>query len=80
MPTTTAISRSWGAMVSDDLELYHDKTGLSVGKAPFIAAIKQNICGKLERRLVAGSLEVYPLKDYGAAEGPAIGFRPSAFG
>ena len=57
-----------GAMVSDDLEFYHDKTGLSVGKAPFIAAIKQNICGKVERRLVAGSLEVYPLKDYGAVE------------
>jgi hypothetical protein len=57
-----------GAMVSDDLEFYHDKTGLSVGKAPFLAAIKQNICGKVERRLVAGSLEVYPLKDYGAVE------------
>src|SRR5205085_11416219 len=33
------------AMVSDDLEFYHDQTGLSVGKDPFIAAIKQNICG-----------------------------------
>jgi hypothetical protein len=35
-----------GAMVSDDLKFYHDQTGLSVGKAPFLAAIKQNICGK----------------------------------
>ena len=69
-----------GTMVSDDLEFYHDKTGLAVGKSPFITAIKQNICGKVERRLVAGSLEVYPLKDYGAVERPAIGFRPSAFG
>jgi len=57
-----------GTMVADDLEFYHDKTGLSVGKAPFIAAIKQNICGKVERTLVPGSLEVYPLKDYGAVE------------
>jgi hypothetical protein len=56
------------AMVADDLEFYHDKTGLSVGKAPFIAAIKENICGKVERRLVPGSLEVYPLKGYGAVE------------
>jgi len=55
-------------MVSDDLEFYHDKTGLSVGKAPFIAAIKQNICGKVERTLVPGSMEVYPLKGYGAVE------------
>ncbi len=38
-----------GAMVSDDLEFYHDQTGLSVGKAPFLAAIKQNICGKVQR-------------------------------
>ncbi len=57
-----------GAMVSDDLEFYHDQTGLSVGKDPFLAAIKQNICGKVERTLVPGSMEVYPLKGYGAVE------------
>ena len=57
-----------GAMVSDDLEFYHDQTGLSVGRDPFIAAIKHNICGKVERSLVPGSLEVYPLKGYGAVE------------
>ena len=55
-------------MVSDDLEFYHDQTGLAVGKAPFIAAIKQNICGKVQRTLVPGSLEVHPLKGYGAVE------------
>lgn len=57
-----------GAMVSDDLEFYHDQTGLSVGKDPFIAAIKQNICGKVGRTLVPGSLQVYPLNGYGAVE------------
>jgi ketosteroid isomerase-like protein len=57
-----------GAMVSDDLEFYHDQTGLMVGKAPFLAAIKENICGKVERTLVPGTLEVYPLKGYGAVE------------
>lgn len=57
-----------GAMVSDDLEFYHDQTGLSVGKAPFLAAIKQNICGKVERALLPATLEVYPLKGYGAVE------------
>ena len=39
-----------------------------MGKAPFIAAIKQNICGKVHRTLVSDSLEVYPLKTYGAVE------------
>ncbi len=57
-----------GAMVSDDLEFYHDQTGLSVGKAPFLAAIKQNICGKVERELLPDTLEVYSLKKYGAVE------------
>jgi hypothetical protein len=57
-----------GSMVSDDLEFYHDQTGLMVGKAPFLAAIKQNICGKVQRSLIENTLEVYPLKGYGAVE------------
>ena len=57
-----------GSMVSDDLEFYHDQTGLSVGKAPFLAAIKQNICGQVQRTLIENTLEVYPLKGYGAVE------------
>ena len=57
-----------GSMVSDDLEFYHDQTGLMVGKAPFLAATKQNICGKVQRSLLEDTLEVYPLKGYGAVE------------
>jgi hypothetical protein len=57
-----------GSMVSDDLEFYHDQTGLSVGKAPFLTAIKQNICGKVQRTLLEETLEVYALKGYGAVE------------
>ncbi len=57
-----------GSMVSDDLEFYHDQTGLLVGKAPFIAAIKENICGKVQRTLLPSTLEVYPIKGYGAVE------------
>ena len=57
-----------GTMVVDDLEFYHDKTGLAVGKQVFLDAIKNNICGKVTRKLVEGSLEVYPLHGYGAVE------------
>ena len=60
--------KTMGTMVSDDLEFYHDQTGLMVGKAPFLAAIQQNICGKVERTLVPGTLEVYRLKGFGAVE------------
>jgi Domain of unknown function (DUF4440) len=57
-----------GTLVADDLEFYHDKTGLAVGKQLFLDAIKNNICGKVTRQLVAGTLEVYPLHGYGAVE------------
>src|SRR5438477_11718766 len=64
-----------GAMVSDDLEFYHDQTGLSVGKGPFLAAIKQNICGKVQRTLLPDTLEVYPSKGYAAVEIGALRFH-----
>jgi len=57
-----------GDVVSEDLEFYHDQTGLARGRAAFIEAIKTNICGKTHRELISGTLEVYPLKTYGAVE------------
>lgn len=57
-----------GSLVTEDLEFYHDQTGLSVGRQTFLDAIKANICGKVHRELVSGTLEVYPLKGYGAVE------------
>ena len=56
------------SLVAEDLEFYHDKTGLSVGRQPFLDAIRNNICGKTQRTLVPGTLEVYPLANYGAVE------------
>lgn len=59
---------SEGSLVSEDLEFYHDQTGLSVGRQNLLDALKQNICGKVRRVLVPGTLEVYPLKGFGAVE------------
>lgn len=56
------------AMVADDLEFYHDQGGLMRGREPFVAAIKANVCGKTRRELVEASVEVYPLKGYGAVQ------------
>ena len=60
--------KTLGEMVSDDLEFYHDQTGLAVGKQSFVDSIRQNICGKVERTIVPGTLEADPLKHYGAVE------------
>jgi hypothetical protein len=57
-----------GSFFAEDLEFYHDQTGLARGRQPFLDAIRENICGKVRRDLVRGSLEVYPLKTYGAVE------------
>jgi ketosteroid isomerase-like protein len=57
-----------GSLLADDLEFYHDKTGLSRGRPALVEGIKNNICGKVTRELVPGTLEVYPIADYGAVE------------
>src|ERR1700756_367987 len=57
-----------GSLVAENLEFYHDKTGLAIGRQVFVDAIKNNICGKVTRELVPGTLEVYPIADYGAVE------------
>ena len=59
---------AFSSLVADDIEFYHDKTGLSVGRQALVDAIKNNICGKVTRELVPGSLEVYPIAGYGAVE------------
>src|SRR5258708_38076607 len=51
-----------GTLVTDDLEFYHDKTGLAVGEQPFLDAIKKNIWGKRTTELGQGALEVSPLR------------------
>jgi len=53
---------------SDNLEFYHDKGGLSTSKKDVLDGIKRNICGKVTRVLVPGSVEVYPIANYGAVE------------
>lgn len=53
---------------SDSIEFYHDGSGLETSKKDLLKAIKENICGKVTRELVPGSLEVYPLPGFGAVE------------
>jgi hypothetical protein len=58
---------NFAAIFADDAEFYHDRTGASFGKD----ASTMKSCPRdngVKRTLVAGSLEVYPLKDYGAIQ------------
>ena len=56
------------SMVAEDLEFYHDVTGLAVGRQALIDGVRRNICGKVSRELLPGTLEVYPIASYGAVE------------
>ena len=58
----------FGSLLADDLEFYHDKSGLSRGRQALVDGVKNNICGKVTRELVPGTLEVYPIANYGAVE------------
>jgi hypothetical protein len=55
-------------IISEDLEFYHDLGGLMTSKQKLNEALKSNICGKVTRDLKKGSLEVYPIRGYGAVE------------
>ncbi|MBL0358306.1 MAG: nuclear transport factor 2 family protein [Chitinophagaceae bacterium] len=58
----------YGSFFSENIEFYHDQGGLMTSKQDIINATKKNICGKVTRELVKGSIEVYPIKDFGAIE------------
>ena len=58
----------YGAFFSENIEFYHDNGGLMTSKQDIITATQKNICGKVTRELVKGSVEVYPIKDFGAIE------------
>jgi len=58
----------YASFYADSLEFYHDRGGFSNSKQNTVDATKRNICGKVTRELVKGSIEVYPIKDFGAVE------------
>ena len=58
----------FAALVSEDVEFYHDKGGVSRSKEGLVQSIKNNICNKVTRELLPGSIEVYPIPNYGAVQ------------
>ena len=63
-------SGTYRKFFTDDLEFYHDLGGLSVGIKIEMQEFRE-MCARethIRRELVKGSLEVYPIKNYGAIE------------
>lgn len=55
-------------LISEDLEFYHDQGGLNTSKTEILAAVEKNICGKVRRELVEGSIEVSEIPGFGAVQ------------
>ena len=53
---------------AEDVEFYHDTGGVTWTRQAMLANTEKYVCGHFRRELVAGSLRVYPVKDFGAIE------------
>ena len=61
--------KKFGSYFPSNLEFYHDNGGLvSKTRKSLVESVKTNICGKVRRELVPGTLQIYPLRGYGAVE------------
>src|SRR2546430_293174 len=53
---------------TENVEFYHDQGGVTLGRAALTESVKKNICGKVTRELVPGTLQVFHMKGFGAIE------------
>ncbi len=51
---------------AQDVEFYHDTGGVTWTRDAMLANTEKHACGNYRRELVAGSMKVYPVKDFGA--------------
>jgi hypothetical protein len=51
-----------------DVEFYHDMGGVTWSRRDYMANTKKNVCGRFRRELIPASLQIFPVKDFGAIE------------
>ena len=49
-----------------EVEFYHDTGGVTWTRDEMLANTKKHACGNFSRELVPGTLQVHPIKDFGA--------------
>jgi ketosteroid isomerase-like protein len=61
--------QAFGSYFTEELEFYHDNGGLTnKTRQSLVEALRNNICNKVNRHLVPGTLRVFPMHGYGALE------------
>ncbi|NLQ25237.1 nuclear transport factor 2 family protein [Shewanella sp. S-1] len=56
------------AFFTEDVEFYHDTGGVTWNRKDMIANTEKYACGHYRRELVAGTMKVFPVKEFGAIE------------
>jgi hypothetical protein len=56
------------AFFTKDVEFYHDNGGVTWTREAMLRNTKKHACGNYRRELVADSVKVFPVKDFGAIE------------
>ncbi len=51
-----------------DLEFYHDQGGVTWSRRDYMQNTREHVCGQFRRKLIPGSLQVFPIKGFGAME------------
>lgn len=59
---------AFGNYFTPTVEFYHDTGGATFDRKTVVANTQKYICHKVRRELIAASLKVYPIKDFGAIE------------
>ncbi|WP_235537876.1 nuclear transport factor 2 family protein [Pelomonas sp. Root1217] len=55
-------------LFAEDVEFFHDLNGRILNREQFIQAVRKNICGKVHRRALPGTMEVFPMAKIGAIQ------------
>jgi uncharacterized protein DUF4440 len=58
----------FASFFAEDVEFYHDKGGVTLSRKSLVESVRDNICGKVRREVVAGSLEIHPIHGFGAVQ------------
>ncbi len=58
----------FASFFAEDVEFYHDKGGVTLSRKSLVESVKNNICGKVRREVIAESLEAHPIPGFGAVQ------------
>lgn len=58
--------RKHASYFAENVEFYHDTGGVTWSRQEMLANTEKHVCGNFSRELVAGTLKVFPVKDFGA--------------